>query len=277
MKRTTTITLLCVLLSWTGFSQGKLEKAKKGLSQKSTIFSSTRTNPRSTNNSYGHDYGLFGELAIVFIEIGLYATYYGLIESPPEQEYLASKGFITKYPYHTNHKGNYAYDWNEDTNLSRITISNRFITENNKLYGNHINADFRFFRRLSLEADYLQLWEHTTFFGNSSLATATFLLKYHRVRTEKFNAYWGLGATYIDGDVHEVGFTYGIGAEYFFARPISLELNYNQTLINIRSFDKLNVLLNYHKNRFKGIGGYEYLSIGGVGFSTFSIGLGVFL
>ncbi|WP_298310795.1 outer membrane beta-barrel protein [uncultured Aquimarina sp.] len=257
-------------------SQGKLEKAEKGLSQNNNYYSSAPNSRTSSSSSY-EDNSLWGGLAMVFIEIGLYATYYGLIESPTEKEHRASEAFITKYPYHSSNRGNYAYNWDGDTNLSRITLTNRFIAENNELYGNHINADFRFLKRVSIEADYLQLWENNTFFGDNSLATFTFLAKYHRVRTEKFNAYWGMGGTYIAGDVEELGFTYGIGAEYFFAKPLSLELNYNQTLINTRSSDKLNLSLNYHIDRFKVTGGYEYLRIGGVGFSTFSVGIGVFL
>ncbi|WP_299435030.1 hypothetical protein [uncultured Aquimarina sp.] len=276
MKRTVFVVLLFLIISSAGFSQGKLEKAEKGLS-KNNNYSSSRSSSRSARNSSFDNDPLWGDLAMVFIEIGLYATYYGLIESPEEQGRSASKAFITKYPYYNSNKGNYAYEWGGDTNHSRITLTNRFIAENKELYGNHVNADFRFFKRVSIEADYLQLWENNTFFGDNSLATFTFLAKYHRVRTEKFNAYWGMGATYIAGDVDELGFTYGIGAEYFFAKPMSLELNYNQTLINTRSSDKLNVLLNYHVNRLKINGGYEYLRIGGVSFSTFSVGIGVFL
>ncbi|WP_299313488.1 outer membrane beta-barrel protein [uncultured Aquimarina sp.] len=276
MKRTVFFSLLLFIISSSSFSQGKLEKAEKGLSKNNNYYSSPSNSRTSSSSSYDNN-SLWGGLAMVFIEIGLYATYYGLIESPTEQEHRASNAFITKHPYHSSNRGNYAYNWDGDTNLSRITLTNRFIAENSELYGNHLNADFRFLRRLSIEADYLQLWENNTFFGNNSLATFTFLAKYHRVRTERFNAYWGMGATYIGGDVEELGFTYGIGAEYFFAKPLSLELNYNQTLINTRSSDKLNFSLNYHIDRFKVTGGYEYLRIGGIGFSTFSVGVGIFI
>ncbi|MBQ4801834.1 hypothetical protein J8L88_03145 [Aquimarina sp. MMG015] len=276
MKRTLFFSLLCIIISFHSFGQGKLEKAEKGLTKSSNYYSSSSRSRTSSSSSY-EDNSLWGGLAMVFIEMGLYATYYGLIESPTEKEHLASNAFITKYPYHSSNRGNYAYNWDGDTNLSRITLTNRFVAENNELYGNHINADFRFLKRVSIEADYLQLWENNTFFGDNSLATFTFLAKYHRVRTEKFNAYWGMGATYIAGDVKELGFTYAIGAEYFFAKPLSIELNYNQSLINTRSSDKFNALLNYHINQFKFNGGYEYLRIGGIGFSTFSVGLGVFI
>ncbi|SEK93019.1 hypothetical protein SAMN04487910_1500 [Aquimarina amphilecti] len=276
MKRTVIFSFLFIIVSSYSFSQGKLEKAEKGLYKDNTNYSSPSSSRTSSSSSYENT-SLWGGLAMVFIEMGLYATYYGLIESPTEQKHLASNAFITKYPYHSSNKGNYSYNWNGDTNLSRITLTNRFIAENNELYGNHINADFRFLKRVSIEADYLQLWENNTFFGDNSLATFTFLAKYHRVRTEKFNAYWGMGATYVAGEVDELGFTYGIGAEYFFAKPLSIELNYNQSLINTRSSDKLNALLNYHINQFKVNGGYEYLRIGGIGFSTFSIGVGIFI
>ncbi len=276
MKRILFLFSLFIIISSYSFGQGKLKKAEKGLHKSSNYYSSSTQSRTSSSSSYD-DTSLWGGLSMVIIEMGLYATYYGLIESPVERQHFASNAFITKYPYHSSNRGNYAYNWNEDTNLSRITLTNRFIAENNELYGNHINADFRFLKRGSIEADYLQLWENNTFFGDNSLAIFTFLAKYHRVRTEKFNAYWGIGATYVAGDVEELGFTYGIGAEYFFAKPLSVELNYNQSLINTRSSDKLNALLNYHVNQFKVTGGYEYLRIGGVDFSTFSVGLGIFI
>ena len=56
---------------------------------------------------------------------------------------------------------------------------------------------------MSLETDYLQLWEENNNFGNNSLAFYTTLIKYNRVRTEKFNAWWGLGATYVDGNIDD--------------------------------------------------------------------------
>ncbi|MDH7445993.1 outer membrane beta-barrel protein [Aquimarina sp. 2201CG14-23] len=276
MKQTIFTLSLFLTISSLSFSQGKLEKAEKGLSKRNSSSSSISSSRGSGSSSFNDD-PLWGDLIMVFVEIGLYATYYGLIESPAEQENSASSAFITKYPYYNTNKGNYAYDWGGDTNLTRITLSNRFIAENKELYGNHLNIDFRFLRRVSIEADYLQLWENNTFFGNNSLATFTFLAKYHRVRTERFNAYWGIGATYVGGSVEELGFTYGIGAEYFFAKPLSIEVNYNQTIINTRSSDKLNALLNYHLNRFRVTGGYEYLRIGGIDFSTFSAGIGIFI
>ncbi|KAA5827932.1 hypothetical protein FPF71_03570 [Algibacter amylolyticus] len=135
----------------------------------------------------------------------------------------------------------------------------------------------RFFKRIGLELDYLQLWENSPNFGKNALAIYTALAKYNRVRTERFNAYWGLGAAYIDGDVDALGFTYGLGAEWFFAKPFSLACNFNQVLVNDNNVNKFNGLLNYHRKQYKFIGGYEHLKIGSVGFSNVSLGVGISL
>ncbi len=173
--------------------------------------------------------------------------------------------------------GNYSYNWNEDTEIFTTSITNRFIFETNKVSGNHLNADMRFLKRWGLELDYLQLWEENTNFGNNALAVYTVLAKYNRVRTERFNAWWGLGAAYVDGEVNELGFTYGLGAEFFLIEPFSLESNFNQTLINDNSVNKFNALLNYHRKQYKFTGGYEHLKMGNIGFSNFTFGIGISL
>ncbi len=273
MKPITLLLLAYFMVSNHGFSQGKLEKAEKSLSKKeesNRSYNNSRSRSRASNN-YDDTY-LFGDL---LIEIGAIITYGIIFEAPGEAEYAASTASITKYPYLHSKKGNYSYDWGEDAALFRTTLSTRTVVENAKLYGNHLNADFRFFKRIGFEADYLQLWEDNTFFGDNSLAVYTFLAKYHRIRTERFDMYWGLGATYVDGEVDELGFTYGLGAELFFAKPLSLEANFNQAFINDTTVNKFNTLLNYHYKRYTFSGGYEHLKLGSVDFSTFSAGVGV--
>ncbi|GAA4275407.1 hypothetical protein [Aquimarina mytili] len=260
------------------YSQGKLEKAEESLSKKEHQRSGNRSRSRSTNSNDSEDYQdnfLVEELGFLLVEACLYSTYYIAIESPMEKEFRGSTAAITKYPYLNANKGNYAYERGEDTGLFRTSFSNRFIIENPKITGNHFNLDIRFLRRMGFEADYLQLWEENTNFGNNSLAIFTFMAKYHRIRTEKFNAWWGLGTTYIAREVEELGFAYGLGAEFFFTKPFSLETNFNQTFINKETVNKFNILLNYHVNRYKISGGYEHLKIGHPNFSTFSVGLGI--
>ncbi|GAA4115701.1 hypothetical protein GCM10022393_15960 [Aquimarina addita] len=278
MKRTLFILLIFISPLYS-FGQGKLEKAEESLksskNDKVYISESRPGNSYSFSDDDDDENGLLEGIGALFVEMVLYITYFSLIESPPEYEEKASTAFITKYPYLQNDKGNFAYDWGADTALFRTTITNRFIAENRELYGNHLNVNTHFLRRTGVELDYLQLWEENTNFGNNSLAIFTVLAKYHRVRTEKFNLYWGIGATHISGDIRSTGFTYGLGAEFFFVKPLSIVTNFNQTLFDTGTFDKFNVLLNYHTKRYKFSGGYEHLHIGEVNFSTFSAGIGI--
>lgn len=272
MKRSTLFFIALILFCNLTQGQGKLEKAEKSLSKKERD-SNSRSRSRSpsdSENSFVVD--TFGEL---FVSIFWAITYGVVFETSIEKEYPASTASVTKYPYYNSKKGNYSYEQGNDSANFRTTITNRFITENGKLHGNHFNVDTKFLKRVGLEIDYLQLWEENTNFGDNTLAIYSSLAKYHRVRTERFNAWWGLGATYVDGGVDEWGFTYGLGAELFFTRPFSLEASFNQSFVNNETVNKVTGLLNYHYNHYKFSGGYEYLKIGDPDFSMFSVGVGV--
>jgi len=280
MKQSSFCLFIVLLFFQHNFGQGKLDKAEKSLKKsiEQINWDNNTSYPSRNSNSYpDNDNPILLGLGRLLVEVGLYVTYYTLVETPIERKRAASTAFITKYPYFNSKKGNYSYEWGVDTGLFTASFRNNFIVENSKLYGNHFSTELRFFKRISLETDYLQLWEQNTFFGDNSLAIFTAFAKYHRIRTEKFNAYWGIGTSYIAGEVKELGFTYGLGAEYFFATPMSIEANFNQSSFKYDTTTKFNTLLNYHIDRFKLSGGYESFSIGAVNFSTFSIGMGIFL
>ncbi len=277
MKPSLPLIIILILCCDLGYSQGKLEKAEESLSKKEDRRARGSNRSRSSYSDYSDsgDNFLVAELGYLFAELCLYTTYYTIIETPIEREYRGSRASITKYPYFNAHKGNYSYEWGDDTEVFRTTISNRFIAENSQLYGNHFNIDTKFLNRIGLEVDYLQLWEENTNFGNNALAIFTAMAKYHRIRTERFNAWWGLGTVYVAGEVEEFGFAYGLGAELFFTKPFSIETNFYGSFINQRSVNKFTALLNYHYQRYKFSGGYEHLKIGSADFSTFSVGIGV--
>lgn len=270
---------ICFLLSigMSCFSQSKIEKAEKSLMKKGKATENSEskfTNSESHTSSENH---FFTELVGGFIVKVFAYTIYGLaIESPFETSHQASNAYLSKYPYYDSKKGNYTYEWNEHTPLFRNSLTARYLTENSTLKGMHLNLELRFFKRLAIESDYLQLWEDNPNFGSDNLAIYTALAKYHRIRSEKFDAWWGLGTTFIDGSVDKFGFTYGLGAQWFFAKPISVEVNFNQTLMNNETVNKFNGLLNYHFKQHKIIGGYEHLRIGNQNFYSVTLGVGVF-
>lgn len=270
MKRFYLIIFMLIFGTTAFYGQGKLEKAEEDLKSEKKQESSSDKKTTSSDDNF-----LVSALGELFIDLVFYSSYALLIESRAEVENLASDASITKYPYYQANKGNYSYDWDEGTSVSRFTFSSRYIFENTRIEGNHLTMELRFLKRMGLEFDYLQLWEKNPNFGEYSLALYTFMAKYNRIRTEKFDAWWGVGGTLIDGNVNDLGFTYGLGAELFMAKPISIESNFSQTLINNSSTNKFNALLNYHIKRYRLSGGYEHLRIGNQNFSTISLGLSV--
>lgn len=257
--------------------QGKIGHAEESINSKEKTTKESKTTFSDGDNNNNSENSFLSELAGgFFIQIFAYTVYGIAFESPFEEGHQASNAYLNKYPYHDSIKGNYTYNWNKDTPIFRTALSARYISENNRIKGSQLNVDMRFLKRLGLELDYLQLWENNPNFGKDNLAIYTTLAKYHRVRTEKFNAWWGLGTSYVDGAVDRFGFAYGIGAELFFAKPLSLEANFNQTLINDETVNKFNGLINYHLNAYKLIVGYEHLKIGNQKFSTVTLGAGIF-
>ncbi|WP_339915937.1 hypothetical protein [Yeosuana marina] len=271
-----------LLIGFSSHAQSKIGKAEESLKKNETSTKNSKTSyseGENNNDSEGSFFTeVFGGLFVeVFVQAFAYTVYGIAIESPFEQGHQASNAYLSKYPYYKLNTGNYTYEWNEDTPIFRTSLSARYISENSRLKGSQLNLDMRFLKRVELELDYLQLWEHNPNFGNDNLAIYTALAKYHRVRTEKFDAWWGLGTSYIDGSLDRFGFAYGLGAELFFAKPISLEANFNQTFINDDTVNKLNGLINYHLNTYKLIFGYQHLRIGNQNFSTVTLGAGIFL
>ncbi|WNH08326.1 hypothetical protein [Thalassobellus suaedae] len=268
--------LYCVFIFFIGISsygQGKIGRTEESLKKNEKTTKSSKSSISSNNSNNNLLTELVGGF---FVQIFAYTVYGIAIESPFEVEHQASNAHLSKHPYFNSKKGNYTYEWNQDTPVFRTSLSAKYIMENSRLKGSHINMDMRFLKRFGLELNYLQLWENNPNFGNDNLAIYTALAKYHRVRTEKFNAWWGLSTSYVDGAVNELGFTYGLGAELFFTKPLSLETNFNQTFINSETINKFNGLINYHIKKHKLIMGYEHLKIGSQTFSTATVGIGVF-
>ena len=277
MKKCVFLILLTLLICTKTHSQSKIKKAETSLQKKETVSKSINSN-HSNRESNNKSRGSFVSDVIggLFIDIFAFSVYSIAIESPFESGNPASYAYLSKYPYNHSKKGSFTYDWDSSLPLFRNSLTARYISENTRLKGAQVNLDIQFLKRLGLEANYLQLWENNPNFGYDNLAMYSLLAKYHRIRTEKLSAFWGIGTTYIDGHVERFGFTYGLGAELFFAKPLSLEANFNQTLMNNQTVNKFNTMLNYHIKQYTVIGGYEHLRIGNQNFSTVTLGLGVF-
>lgn len=246
-------------------AQTKIERSESSLKQSSDRSRSDRDD----SDSDDWFFELFGE-------IFFYLTYYTFFEFPDEVEHPMSQAAITKYPYYASKKGNYNYELDDNFSVFRGEMVGRYVSESNDLKSLDFNLDLRFEKRLGIALGYRQLWEKNPEFGNDRLALYSILVNYHRIRSEQFDLWWGVGTTNVKGNVNKFGFTYAVGAEWFFAKPISMETNFNQTFINSQTVNKFDILLNYHFNRYKLTGGYDQLKIGDQNFRSLTLGVGVF-
>ena len=269
MKSTTIILLLSLIFTNSIFSQtGKLHRAKQNLKQQKDM-NQYINDSDTTNNKDSNSFHPFQDL---FVQIMWNITYGIAIETIFEKESKMHRAAISKYPYIENKIGNYSYTDNLSV-LYRFSVTDSWLRESTSLYGNNANLQFRFAKRLDVNLGYLELNEKTNFTtDNFSLFSA--MLNYHRIRTQKIDLWYGLGVMHVANNVNKTGFAYGIGAEWFFKKPISLYASINSTVINQENLTKSNVLLKYYHKKTQFIGGYQKFKVTTIDVDTFSLGLG---
>ena len=255
---------------------GKLNKAKESV--KSSNSSSTTTRSSNTNNSRRSSRArrtrntdfIFTEF---FFRLFAYTTYGVLVETPMEYDGRMHIADISEYPYQDLAHGNFIYADSLARNYKRVRLDvyNHFLLESKNLYGNDFGLEFRFLKRFSLEGNYLQFIEKVN--GQTDYFTLyTVMAKYHRIRTERFEAWYGLGATHIANDVGETGVTLGLGAELYVKKPISVAVSYKAAFINNNRVNNTKLLLKYHIKNYRFLTGYQHFKIGDARIKTVSVG-----
>ncbi len=158
MKRVIIISLTLLIFNATANSQSKIDKAEESLKKSNK----TKSN-QSTNYTYNNEINNDSEnnfitdiIGGLFIKFFAYTAYGIAFESPFEMKHKGSNSFLTKHPYKNTTTGNYSYEWNRDTEIFTTSITNKFVFETNKVYGNHLNIDMRFLKQFGFELDYLQ-------------------------------------------------------------------------------------------------------------------------
>lgn len=278
IKKILIIGFIFCMISIQGFAQeGKLEKGKESLKTSSTSSSSstTRGNSKSRrgSNRDNNDSLLGGFFSEVFLRFFAYTAYGAVIESPFEKEGRMHYAEISNYPYQESNYGNFVYTDSTNYNIIRFDITNNFVFESSNLYGNNFAVNFRFLKRFALDVDYLYLLEKVNG-SKDSFSLSSSLLKYYRVRTQRFDAWFGLGIMYVGSDVHETGFGLGLGAEWFIKKPISLDFSHKWTNINQQEVHKTKMLLKYHIKDYHISSGYKHFKIGVSKIGAFSLGIG---
>lgn len=276
MKKT--LLLLLVFISVTSFAQNKLEKSKKELNSNAgkktsnshaTASSSSKSN---TNDSFFEN---------VVVDIFLYATFgvfkYGVIGDYKNENHLYSN--LTPYPYYNGKSGNYesADSISVSKNIARFDLENSFVYSNNDLFGNHLKAKIRPFQFFYFQTDFHQLFEINEIDNsNNRLSLFQFNLNYDRIRFEKFNFGWNLGATYVGNEVKKAGFAYGFNADYFMNKNISFSASAKWSQINSRPVNTFELQSKFHRKNYFFAMGFEHLKIATPTYNFIALGAGIY-
>lgn len=276
MKKT--LLLLLVFISVTSFAQNKLEKSKKELNSNAgkktsnshaTASSSSKSN---TNDSFFEN---------VVVDIFLYATFgvfkYGVIGDYKNENHLYSN--LTPYPYYNGKSGNYesADSISVSKNIARFDLENSFVYSNNDLFGNHLKAKIRPFQFFYFQTDFHQLFEINEIDNsNNRLSLFQFNLNYDRIRFEKFNFGWNLGATYVGNEVKKAGFAYGLNADYFMNKNISFSASAKWSQITSRPINTFELQSKFHRKNYFFAMGFEHLKIATPTYNFIALGAGIY-
>lgn len=269
--------VLFFFITFNDFSQeGKLDKAKSSLKKNTSSSSSSSVTKKSKSNStrdLNNDDVGFEHQVFKMVWYAAKYTFYGVfIESPWEMNERMSSAEFSNYPYKDAKYGNFIYTDSTNYNITRFDFSNHFLIESNNLYGNSFEVDFKFLKRFSLNLN------HTTFQENVNGKRDSFnmfstLLKYHRIRTQRFNLWFGLGFRHVFNDVNKTGFLMGFGSEIFIKKPISISVSYNWATIGNQSVRNTRLLLKYNIKNYRIASGYQHYKLGVSKIKTFSIGV----
>jgi len=269
--------LLFCLISISSFGQNKLEKSKKELNSKSNSNSSSNYSTSTSSSSKSN-----ATTNSLVVDIFMYATYgvfkYGFIGDYKNENHLYSN--LTPYPYFNGKSGNFE-NADLDTvskNKARLDLENSFVYNSGNLFGNHLKAKIRPFQYLYLQTDFHQLFEFNEIDNtNNRLSLFQFNLNYDRIRFEKFNFGWNLGATYIGNEVKKAGLSYGLNADYFMNKNISLSASAKWSQINSFPVNAFEVQSKYHKKNYFFSLGFEHLKIATPTYNFVAVGGGIYL
>ncbi|WP_299668570.1 hypothetical protein [uncultured Polaribacter sp.] len=268
------LTLLFALFCFNGFSQeGKLKNAKESLKSENTSGNNgTKSAKKSNSSSVNTDDNFENPFARILWGIAAYTVYGAVFESPWEKKGRMHSAEISNYPYKERNYGNFIYTDSTNYNIARFDVYNHFFVESSNLYGNDIGVDFRFLKRFAVDVNYTTFLEKVNG-DNDSFHMFSALLKYHRIRIQRFDAWFGLGFRSVFNDVNETRFLLGFGGELFVAKPISLTASHKWSTINEQSVRNTKLLLKYHINNYRIITGYEQYTLGVSKISAFSFGV----
>ena len=268
-----------LLLTYIGYGQGELQRAKDKLSSPpmSTSSGSEELHTYSTyedspqNNSSWDDISFWP----AFLDLTLVLGYNIMVESSYEKSGRMRHAELSPYPYYKD-KGDYTYDKHsiEDFSLFRTVLSNElFVSEH--LFQNHLEAKIRFASRFGVKLSYRHFWEKWRGYPTEHLDALSLTAQYYRIRTEHVSLAWGVGASYLGNQVRQWGFALTSDGEVFIRKPFSLAYALQFTTFDYSDMFSVSVGGNYYyKNYYMGAK-YQYHNIASAKFSGMLLSVGM--
>lgn len=248
--------LVFLLIPVIGFSQGKLEQAKKNLSSRSSSSSSRSSSSSSKDKSDNDNF---------FVELFSFVTYKIAFGNFKPRHF-------SPYPYYYDNV-NGAYDFGLEIEEKKSLIGAGV----NYLSGNYMNSaeanvNYRFLPFLGVDLTHHRFFEEGLN-GSDHLDVTSLLINYYRIRERSFTGWWGMGVTYVGNEVNTYGFTYNIGLEVYPVKPMSFLLSYKQSFINQSHINVTKYQIKYHRNKIAYYIGYHDISIAGIKASGMVLGI----
>ena len=145
-------------------------------------------------------------------------TYGILIESFLEKDTPMHDAGITPYPYFYKDEGNYTYDNNPVPFRLEVNTSGHLAPA--KTYFGSTGVKLRFLKRASVQIDYVKLPGNP---ADDYVSQTGISFSYYRIRTRRFDLWYGLGTMFAENPSGHNALTYHIGSELFIRHHLSVE------------------------------------------------------
>lgn len=258
------IFILCLSFSVSIFSQSRLKKAKENILKKpsnSFTNSGSSDKKKDKNNSFGTY--LFSK----FVFKPLVWAGKSLVIGNKEVR------VFNPLPYENNNSGEYLkLNDKEDYRINLLQVSTYYSSGKYRINGLHIDLEYRFSDLIGITARHSHFYEN--YFGeteNLDLSGLTF--NYYRIREEFITVWWSLGVSNLANNVNSIGFRYGLGAQVFIKKPISILLAWQQDFIGSETINECKINVVYHLKKLNVFTGYNHYNLASVKTPSIVIGL----
>ena len=184
-------------------------------------------------------------------------TYGILVESFLEKDTPMHDAGLTPYPYFYNREGNYTYD--KDAVPFRLEVNSSYHLAPKQKYFGNVDANLRLLKRVSIQLGYVKLPQTTS--STDYLAQTEISFSYHRIRTRRFDLWYGLGAMFADNPTNHNAISFHIGAELFLPKNISMEWQSHLAYFDPVTIKNYQIQVNYFISHWRltaGLKNYRY-------------------